>query len=263
MAGYRLCGAKYAQTPYYIENISTSIYSIEELCYYFYNNIPLLDSTIIGTELTKWIASELNLPKLAENMNIALERRKSISGFVTPVFRECGYLSSSQLDGYTARLSDYLQLPGPLRLKDKGDALTRTGKYSAAEAAYRQVIEDGKTAAFRPEFLSAVYHNLGVVLMRMLLFEEGLRAFEEAWKLRQSQKHVLAYVRAIAITKPEEKALMELRLKGLSEEEARSVYAEAETTINFARSAANPVIPDDIDTYVRHLMEDYHNSVGG
>ena len=44
MAGYRLCGTKYAQTPYYIENISTSIYSIEELCYYFYNNIPLLDS---------------------------------------------------------------------------------------------------------------------------------------------------------------------------------------------------------------------------
>ena len=36
MAGYRLCGAKYAQTPYYIENVSTSIYSIEELCYYFY-----------------------------------------------------------------------------------------------------------------------------------------------------------------------------------------------------------------------------------
>ena len=108
-----------------------------------------------------------------------------------------------------------------------------------------------------------MYHNLGVVLMRMLLFEEGLRAFEEAWKLRQSQKHVLAYVRAIAITKPEEKALMELRLKGLSEEEARAIYSEAETTINFARTAANPVIPDDIDSYVRHLMEDYHNSVGG
>ena len=106
MAGYRLCGAKYAQTPYYIENISTSIYSIEELCYYFYNNIPLLDSTIIGTELTKWIASELNLPKLAENMNIALERRKSILGFLTPAFPECGYLRSSQLAGYSALLSD-------------------------------------------------------------------------------------------------------------------------------------------------------------
>ena len=44
MAGYRLCGTKYAQTPYYIENISTSIYSIEELCYYFYNNIPLINA---------------------------------------------------------------------------------------------------------------------------------------------------------------------------------------------------------------------------
>lgn len=263
MAGYRLCGAKYAENPYYIENISTSIYSIEELCYYFFNNVALLDSSIINSELTRWIATELNLPKLAENMNIALERKKSISGFVTPVFRECGYLTGSQLDAYTARLSDYLQLPGPLRLKDKGDALTRTGKFSAAEAAYRQVIEDRKNAAFRPEFLSAVYHNLGVVLMRMLFYEEGLRAFEEAWKLRQSQKHVLAYVRALALTKPKDKALAELRHKGLSEEEAGHVYAEAVEMINFARTASHVEMPEDVDSYVRRLMEDYHNSVGG
>lgn len=35
MSGYILCQLKRAEIPYYIENISTNIYSIEELCYYF------------------------------------------------------------------------------------------------------------------------------------------------------------------------------------------------------------------------------------
>ena len=47
MSGYILCQVKRAKLPYYIENISTNIYSIEELCFYFYHNIYLLDSTIL------------------------------------------------------------------------------------------------------------------------------------------------------------------------------------------------------------------------
>ena len=39
MSGYILCQVKRAKLPYYIENISTNIYSIEELCFYFYHNI--------------------------------------------------------------------------------------------------------------------------------------------------------------------------------------------------------------------------------
>ena len=47
MSGYILCQVKRAKNPYYISNISTNIYSIEELCYYLYHNIYLLDETII------------------------------------------------------------------------------------------------------------------------------------------------------------------------------------------------------------------------
>ena len=39
MSGYILCQVKRAKLPYYIENISTNIYSIEELCFYFYHNL--------------------------------------------------------------------------------------------------------------------------------------------------------------------------------------------------------------------------------
>ena len=45
MSGYILCQVKKAEKPFYIENISTNIYSIEELCYYLYNNLYLVDSS--------------------------------------------------------------------------------------------------------------------------------------------------------------------------------------------------------------------------
>ena len=48
---FDLCQVRTAQTPYYIENISTSIYSLEELCWYFYNNMYLIDETIVNEKL--------------------------------------------------------------------------------------------------------------------------------------------------------------------------------------------------------------------
>ena len=64
MGGYILCQIKRASMPYYIENISTNIYSIEELCYYFYHNIYLLDETILNEHLCDWIRKELGLERL-------------------------------------------------------------------------------------------------------------------------------------------------------------------------------------------------------
>ena len=61
MSGYILCQVKRAKNPYYISNISTNIYSIEELCYYLYHNIYLLDETIINEQLLVWMKEELHL----------------------------------------------------------------------------------------------------------------------------------------------------------------------------------------------------------
>ena len=62
MSGYILCQTKRAKLPYFIENISTNVYSIEELCYYLYHNLYLIDQTIMNEGLCSWIQEELELP---------------------------------------------------------------------------------------------------------------------------------------------------------------------------------------------------------
>ena len=48
---YDLCLLGQAEKPYYIENIRTGIYSLEELCFYLYNNICLIDDSIMNEGL--------------------------------------------------------------------------------------------------------------------------------------------------------------------------------------------------------------------
>ena len=48
MSGHHLCQVRKAEHPYYIESISTNIYTIEELCFYLQQNIYLVDSSIMN-----------------------------------------------------------------------------------------------------------------------------------------------------------------------------------------------------------------------
>lgn len=78
MSGYILCQTKKAQRPYFIENISMNIYSIEELCYYLYHNLYLADHTVFNEELCNWLRDELELVHLAAKLKQNLERNVSV-----------------------------------------------------------------------------------------------------------------------------------------------------------------------------------------
>ena len=93
MSGYILCQTKKAEIPYYIENISTNVYSLEELCYYFYKNIYLIDESIINERLCNWLKDELGLSKLYEKLYRILEKEEGTSAFILAIFREIHYLS--------------------------------------------------------------------------------------------------------------------------------------------------------------------------
>ena len=97
MSGYILCQTKKAKIPYYIENISTNVYSLEELCYYFYHNLYLVDETILNENLCRWLQEELELPKLAAKLRPLFERNYSIEEFLYPVFKEINYLTYEEM----------------------------------------------------------------------------------------------------------------------------------------------------------------------
>ena len=162
MSGYILCQVKRAKLPYYIENISTNIYSIEELCSYFYHNIYLLDSTILNEELCFWIRDQLGLKKLADNLYKHLDDDDmKVGDFILPVFKEINYLSLEEFRKLNQQIQQLAKEPEVLRQKRKGDYLMEHGKYVNAikvyQKALRQETEDeaAVTDIRKPETVAA------------------------------------------------------------------------------------------------------------
>lgn len=141
MSGYILCQVKRAKLPYYIENISTNIYSIEELCFYFYHNIYLLDSTILNEELCFWIRDQLGLKKLADNLYKHLDDDDmKVGDFILPVFKEINYLSLEEFRRLNQQIQQLAKEPEVLRQKRKGDYLMEHGKYVNAIKVYQKAL---------------------------------------------------------------------------------------------------------------------------
>lgn len=146
MSGYILCQVKRAKLPYYIENISTNIYSIEELCFYFYHNIYLLDSTILNEELCFWIRDQLGLKKLADNLYKHLDDDDmKVGDFILPVFKEINYLSLEEFRRLNQQIQQLAKEPEVLRQKRKGDYLMEHGKYVNAIKVYQKALRQETT----------------------------------------------------------------------------------------------------------------------
>ena len=112
MGSYILCQVKRAENPYYIESIGLNIYSIEELCYYICQNLPLLDATILNERLAEWFKEELKLRRLAQKLLQLVQKEFTLGEFILPVLREINYLSNTEFRD--------------LELKEESERLHRT-----------------------------------------------------------------------------------------------------------------------------------------
>ena len=67
-----LCSHPIAAMPYYIDNISLNVYSLEELCYYIENHLYLIEADFMSEELCLWIGQELDEKDLAQSLRSVL-----------------------------------------------------------------------------------------------------------------------------------------------------------------------------------------------
>ena len=142
MSGYILCQTKTADSPYFIENISTNIYTLEELCYYLFHNLYLIDDTVMNERLCLWLQDELNLPGLAARLRANLGKFSSLEDVLYPVFKEINYLTYEELKVLNARIQKLDRESRQVREKQKGDALMENGMYVHAIQVYQKLLEE-------------------------------------------------------------------------------------------------------------------------
>lgn len=259
MSGYILCQTEKAAVPYYIESISTNIYTLEELCYYLYHNLYLVDDTILNEGLCVWIEKELKLPSLAAKLRPHLGKFADMEDVLYPVFKEINYLTYEELRTLNSRLMRINQEHLAVRKKRKGDALVKNGMYVNAIRTYQELLENEDSEEVREGFLESVYHNLGCAYSYLFQMEKALECFQKAYEGGRSKKALKTYLLAYrSIRTP---LAYETRLKDLDVEEEvrREISEELE---RFAKKPERQADLQQMDVLLEEFMRDYHRSTG-
>ena len=280
MSGYILCQTKRAKLPYFIENISTNVYSIEELCYYLYHNLYLIDQTIMNEGLCSWIQEELELPALAaklrekkkrlkmlakQQVELAAKLRSKISKFasaediVYPVFKEINYLTYEELKELNVRLQKMNEETPAMREKQKADALMENEMYVHAIQVYQNLLEREDLEEIREGMTEKVYHNLGCAYSYLFQMEKATEYFRKAYEGSRSREALEAYLIAFGMT----------RTSSEYEKMAKSIGTEKEVLQNirerlqeFSKTPELVVNKTNMDEILTRLTREYHRSTG-
>ena len=201
MSGYHLCQVRKAEHPYYIESISTNIYTIEELCFYLQQNIYLVDSSIMNEELCSWVGEELGLKKLCRKLTERLEeaRHGSMAGFLLPIFKEIGYLSPEEHRQVQEQISGIEIPPADLRRKIKADYLMKYGMYGNAIREYCRILKDRNPGNLGIQFYASVLDSMAAGYGHLFLFEEAADCLWQSYGIVKSAQTLNRYLSVLPL----------------------------------------------------------------
>ena len=262
MAAYILCQNGLATQPYFIENIQTNIYSLEELCYYLYHNIYLADETLMNENLFSWVSNELRLPALAAKLRQNTGKFSGIDDFAYPIFKEINYLTYEELKGFGAMLAEYDSLSPRETKKRKADAFMKNGMVVKAISLYESILasapalpEKEKERSREAALRSDVCYNLGCAYSYLFQMEKAADCFYQAAAISGRDEDMAAYLLAFRCTcqsKEFEEHMSQIPINA----RIRDLVKEAMEKYAALKKPGLPVNAED--EILDGLMRDYH-----
>ena len=141
-----LCRQPMAATPFYIENASLNVYSLEELCYYIFHNTETLSPDFISEELLTWIDEELSFPSLADRLRALKESDTPFHVQIETLLSSCGYLTPGEIKDTVREVMLFAGLSPAEKKKKVADQLLRNGRFRREAAGYYRMAYERNTS---------------------------------------------------------------------------------------------------------------------
>ncbi len=187
MSGLLLCG-KRTTNPYYIKEAGINIYSIEELCYYLYNNTYMVGQEFFCDELIKFVSDELELPSLGQRLRQKIDYKDTLDTMVMEVLTSVAYYSHDECKGIEETIKALGSKSKPERMKAMADMLLDRMKYVSAAKAYKEILNN-RDEVYEAGFVANIWNNLGVVYAKQFLFEDSVNCFKMACDIDRKEEY--------------------------------------------------------------------------
>lgn len=243
---------KVAKKPYKMPYTDKIIYSIEELCYYIYNNIYAINEDFFQSSLPTWLKEEVDMSALAVKLAYMIEEEHGIKDLVVAVLCSCDYYKEKEVRDIVQILDEIANLPLYKKKKIKADNYLRAGRYGKSLVEYRKLLHGSFAINFTPDEYGDLIHNQGIAHFYTSSFEEAMEDFKEAYVRNHKKDSLKHYLWILLMQGKTTEFETEAISFGIEKEEADSIrlqYQEAMADFSMPQEKE-----DDILTYKEQMQ---------
>ncbi len=241
-----LCSGVRTNRPYVFPATGIRIYSIEELCYYLYHHIYMIEEDMFTEDLFDWIGSELRLTERAQMLKKLKWRNSDLKTIVTVILCSADYYSESEIKGVLKTLDNVTGMPAIKRNCLKANNCLKNRKYMEAAAEYEKIINSSEASGLTPEEYGNIYHNLGIAKLHITGLVEATGLFAEAYERNHSELSLKQYLYALKLSNNDDEYEEKTEEYQVSEELRREI-------LDYLKSMEEEALYSQLMNEIEHL----------
>ena len=181
MGNLILCQAKPAERPYYVAELGIHLYSAEELCYFIYHNVLMIDASFPDDRLLDFL-HQLEQFKLEDRVR-RMREQSGLYEILYVILQDLRYFNGAELFAFRKQLEQLSQTSTAGRLKQKGDALFERGQYYNAVRIYNQLLSSDCRELADSDYVGRIWTCKAACLARMENYGEAMECLQKAYAL--------------------------------------------------------------------------------
>ena len=195
------CSSPLALTPYHFRLTDTNVYSMEEVCYYIWHNIYMIQEEEFDREFVMWIEKELHMEETSHKLACLIQDHKNLKDIVVTICCSCDYYDEEEINALIRLMDEIEQMPAYARKKHKGDTYLACHSYEKALEEYEKVFESDEILHAEKEAYGSIFHNMGVAYSNLAEFRKAAEYFLKAYEQNKKDASLAQGLFALRLSK--------------------------------------------------------------
>ena len=195
------CSSPLAFTPYHFRLTDTNVYSMEEVCYYIWHNIYMIQEEVFDREFVMWIEKELHMEETSHKLACLIQDHKNLKDIVVTICCSCDYYDEEEINALIRLMDEIEQMPAYARKKHKGDTYLACHSYEKALEEYEKVFESDEILHAEKEAYGSIFHNMGVAYSNLAEFRKAAEYFLKAYEQNKKDASLAQGLFALRLSK--------------------------------------------------------------
>ena len=195
------CSSPLALTPYHFRLTDTNVYSMEEVCYYIWHNIYMIQEEVFDREFVMWIEKELHMEETSHKLACLIQDHKNLKDIVVTICCSCDYYDEEEINALIRLMDEIEQMPAYARKKHKGDTYLACHSYEKALEEYEKVFESDEILHAEKEAYGSIFHYMGVAYSNLAEFRKAAEYFLKAYEQNKKDASLAQGLFALRLSK--------------------------------------------------------------